>query len=207
MTETDQTPDAQLGGQNASPRNLTELIDRINHAAQRDSVSLRDVVEELGTATFAPVLLVPALAVVTPLSGIPLFSATMGTLIFLVSMQLLWGRSHLWLPRWLLDRSVEGAKMSRAFQKVRPAARWVDRHTAERLQLLVTQPLILVPRVLCALSGLVMPVLEFIPFSSSILGLGVVLMAFGMMTRDGIYIVAGVLPYAVVAAIVTAAIP
>jgi hypothetical protein len=43
-----------------------------------------------------------------------------------------------------------------------------------------------------------MPLLEFVPFSSSVMGVGVALLALGILTRDGLVILFGLIPYAVV---------
>jgi hypothetical protein len=44
----------------------------------------------------------------------------------------------------------------------------------------------------CVLSGALMPVLEIVPFSSSVLGTAVLCFALGLMTRDGLLTVFGV---------------
>lgn len=51
-----QTPD--------SPTTLRGVVDRLHDAANKEETSLNDVVEGLGHASFVPVLLVPALAVI-----------------------------------------------------------------------------------------------------------------------------------------------
>ena len=51
-----------------------------------------------------------------------------------------------------------------------------------------------------------MPLLEFVPFSSSIMGVGVALLALGILTRDGIVILLGLVPYGVVGWLITSAV-
>ena len=177
---------------------LSAVIGQVIHVAQSDHVSLRKVVEQIGGAGFAPVLLLPAVAVATPLSGIPLFSSLMGIVICLVSLQMLTCRRHLWLPAWALRREVRGDVVCKAFQALYPVARWVDRRTDQRLRIVVRRPFIFVPQLICVLSGALMPLLEFVPFSSSVMGVGVALLALGILTRDGLVILFGLIPYAVV---------
>ncbi len=178
------------------PATLPEIIDRVVEAAEADIVDLDTVLRSFGRASFTPILLLPAIAVATPLSGIPFFSALMGILIVLVSSQMLLRRRYLWLPQWILRREVAGDRIRAAFTRIRPIGVWIDQHTAQRFRAFVTQPFILVPQVLCLLSGLSMPVLEFVPFSSSILGVGVIFLALGMLTRDGVVVLLALLPYA-----------
>jgi len=183
----------------AAPASLPEIIDRVLGAAETEHLDLDTVIRLFGRASFTPILLLPALAVVTPLSGIPLFSSMMGMIIVLVSAQMVFRRRSLWLPSWILQRQVRGELVSAAFTRIRPAAVWAVRHTAVRFRALVSQPFVLIPQILCLLSGLMMPPLEFVPFSSSLLGLGVSLLALGMLTRDGVLTVIGLLPYGGVA--------
>jgi len=174
---------------------LVGIVDRIVAATDKEQVGIDDLVQAIGHASFAPVLLIPAIAVATPLSGIPMFSALMGVLIFLVSLQMLLRRDQLWLPKWLLNRKTNSARVRLVFERLRPAMAWLDAHTYSRLTAFVHRPLIFIPQTLCVLSGLLMPFLEFVPFSSSLVGAAVALLAFGMLARDGLFVILGLALY------------
>ncbi|MFN3227217.1 MAG: exopolysaccharide biosynthesis protein [Hyphomicrobiales bacterium] len=178
-----------------SPASLSEIVDRVIETAHAHRLDVDSLLDAVGRASFTPVLLLPALAVATPLSGIPFFSSSMGIIIALVSAQMLFRRHHLWLPSWVLKREVNGQTVRHAFLKVRPMSAWIDRHTTQRFRVFVRRPLIFIPQSLCLLSGLMMPLLEFVPFSSSALGIGVVLLALSMLARDGALMVVALLPY------------
>ncbi|MEY1556366.1 exopolysaccharide biosynthesis protein [Yoonia sp. R2331] len=184
--------------QRPQKRALRPLVDRVVDSAEGETVNLRTILQSVGDDSFAPVLLLPALAVATPLSGVPLFSALMGATIFLISLQMILRRESLWLPRWLLDRAAKASVVRSAFSKLRSLADWIDRRTQSRFNLLFHRPLILIPQLLCLMSGAVMPLLEFVPFSSSIIGAGVALLAFGLTSRDGLFLLLGLFPYAAV---------
>ncbi|MEL6744828.1 MAG: exopolysaccharide biosynthesis protein, partial [Pseudomonadota bacterium] len=175
----------------APPASLPEIIDRVLDAAENEVTDIRTILRSFGRASFTPVLLLPAMAVATPLSGIPLFSSLMGIFIAIVSAQMLARRRHLWLPNFILSRQINSKKLSAAFNRIRRVAVWIDSHTAKRLRLLSSRPLIFVPQLICLLSGLLMPFLEFVPFSASVAGLGVAILALGMLARDGIVILLG----------------
>ena len=174
---------------------LTAIVDHVVEATHKEQVDINDLVQAIGHASFTPVLLLPAIAVATPLSGIPLFSTLMGSLIFLVALQILLRRDHLWLPQWLLRRKTNSARVRSVFQRLRPVLGWLDAHTYARLTAFGHRPLIFIPQILCVLSGLVMPFLEFVPFSSSLVGGAVALLAFGMLARDGLFIILGLTVY------------
>jgi hypothetical protein len=77
------------------------------------------------------------------------------------------------------------------------AGHWIDRNTGNRLHLLTAQPMASLFTLVCLCAGLAMPFLELVPFSSSILGLSVVLISSAFLTRDGLYALAGLGVFAV----------
>jgi hypothetical protein len=81
-------------------------------------------------------------------------------------------------------------------KKIAPVIKWIDRHSRSRLRFLFRRPLIWVPQLLCLFTGLMMPFLEFIPFSSSIVAIGVALLVMSMLTEDGMFFLLAMLPYA-----------
>lgn len=175
---------------------IEDLLDQVQGAAEEDRTSLRKVVDALGAGSFIPNLMVPALAVVSPLSGVPLFSSLCGITIALVSAQMLARRERIWLPSKLLDKTLDSSKLTGALDKMKRPARWLDRITRERLSMLVRRPIIWLVQLACLLCGLAMPFLELVPFTSSILGATVSLFAFGMLARDGLFVLAGFLALA-----------
>lgn len=175
---------------------IEDLLDQVQGAAEEDRTSLRKVVDALGADSFIPNLMVPALAVVSPLSGVPLFSSLCGITIALVSAQMLARRERIWLPSRLLDKTLDSGKLKNALEKMKRPARWLDKVTKERLRVLVRRPIIWLVQLACLLCGLAMPFLELVPFTSSILGATVCLFAFGMLARDGLFVLAGFLAMA-----------
>jgi hypothetical protein len=173
---------------------ITGLIGQVQSAAAGEPrTSLGRVIEALGRDSFIPNLMIPALAVVSPLSGVPLFSSLCGLTIALVSAQMLTQRRRIWLPRWLLTKQIDSARLTRAVQRMRRPASWLDRITRPRLGLLVRPPVLWMTQALCLICGLMMPFLELVPFTSSILGGVVCLLSFGMLARDGLFTLLGVL--------------
>ena len=172
---------------------LTTLADM----GRADRVSVADLLDKFGTTSFLPALLVPALIVVSPLSGIFFLPTVMGLTIALIAAQMLVGRRSLWLPGLLLRRSVSGARLTRAAAWLDRPARWFDRQTRARYSFMLNWPLKMIPQLGCLLSGLMMPLLELVPLSSSLLGGAITLFAVSLLSRDGLFVVAGLATMAV----------
>ncbi|MBJ3763879.1 exopolysaccharide biosynthesis protein [Maribius pontilimi] len=171
--------------------NLTQVLERLDSLTDRKTVSVREVLDRFGATAFLPVLMIPALLVTSPLSGVPLFSTICGLSIGTIALQLLLGRDHLWLPDTVMRRTIEGVELHNALKKMSKAARWMDGHTRRRLSVLTGRAGQKVVYLACTIGGFSMPLLEIIPFSSSGMGFAILSMCLGLLAVDGIFILLG----------------
>lgn len=185
------SPDPRAGRVRGPVEDIVACLDQT--AQGRERVTLGDVVEAFGRRSFLPLLMVPALLVVSPLSGVPLFSSVCGITIVLIAAQMLWpGRDHLWLPERLKRQNVSGARARRAIAQLGRFSRRLDGMSRDRLRWFVGhRPGRMLLEAGCLLAGAAMPVFEIVPFTSSILGVAVLLMATALLTRDGLFALAG----------------
>lgn len=154
-------------------------------------VSVADVLSRVGGRSFPAVILVPAIVLVSPVSGIP-GTPTLGALIvLLITAQALVGRKHLWLPRVLRDRSIEAARMTKAIEWLSKPAAWMDRHSHNRLRILTNGPTRLVAYAATAVMAASWPLLELLPFVTSFSAGAMAMIMYGLMVRDGAYTLAG----------------
>lgn len=171
-------------GRPAAPASdLGAVIGRLLRAChRRDRVSVGDLVDAMGQASMAAVLLVPSLLLVSPLSGIPGASITGGAVIALVSGQMLLRRPKVWLPQALRNRTLPGLALRRVLVRLRRPARRLDRFAPARPggggQAWWSPMLALV----CLMLGLAMPMMEVVPFGSSILAALVAALALTLLT-------------------------
>ena len=186
---------------------ITGMTDRVREAAGDDTISVAQITEALGRDSLPPNLMIPALAVVSPLSGVPLFSSICGILIALISAQMLLGRDHVWLPGFLMRRKLGAARVRGALDWMRRPAGFLDRITSERLTVLVRRPIRWIIQGVCLCCGLAMPFLELVPFTSSLMGVVVSLLAFGLLARDGLFVLLGLLAIGGIAALVLTLLP
>ncbi len=170
---------------------VTAIVDTIETAVADGPVAARDLMAAFGHAALAPTLAVPALLIVSPLSAIPLFSSFCGLAIFLIAIQGAFGRSHPWLPGFLQDRTVAAERISRAVAVLRRLAGWLDWATRQRLSFLVRRPMTQLLYLICAAGAALIPALELVPMSSTTIGAGVLLIAIGILARDGVFAVLG----------------
>jgi hypothetical protein len=147
---------------------------------------LADLMEATGQRSFGPMLFLPGLIALSPLSGIPGLPSTVAVMVALIAGQLLCGRRHIWLPHWLLARSLPRGQFEHALQVLYPMARWVDRMVQPRLTLFTRGPALYANVLLCLLIALSMPPLELIPFANSINGAALAALGLALFAQDGV---------------------
>lgn len=172
----------------------SNLLDALRPDKSNERVTLGDIADRAGREGYAALVLVPAALVASPLSGVPGLSALMGISIALLAIQMAAGRSGLWLPGWLRRRSVNADKLENALKALRKPARFADRYTARRLSALTSDIAGRLIAVLACIGGLAMPFLELVPFSSSIIGSVIAVQMLGLFTRDGLVVLASLVP-------------
>mgnify|MGYP000123712081 FL=1 len=181
------------------PIDLSRLIDALLPRDGDEWVSVRDVMARIGTTSFAPAILIPALVLVSPISAIPGMPTIGALIILLITAQKLLRREHLWLPDILMRRRVGAERMRQAHAFLRKPAAWIDRHSRGRLRLLTIKPMRVTATLAIFLTALTWPFLELIPMFTSVSAFAVALLAIGLLTRDGLFMAAG---YAVMGGIV-----
>lgn len=178
-------------GEQGEATSLTDVVDAIRRAGDGETLSVEDILHEIGDRSFATALLVPALLLVSPISGIP-GSPTVGAIIvILIASQWILRRKHLWLPGFIMRRTVAAEKMHKALAWLERPAAFVDRHTRPRLRMLTSGPFRTVTLAAVLVIAAAWPLLEILPLVTSVGAFAVALLSFGLMTRDGLYVVAG----------------
>ena len=174
------------------PKDLSGVLDAIEAADGARSVKLSAVLDAVGRRAFGPLLVVASLVVLAPgLGDIPGIPTTIALFTAVISAQIVTGREELWLPQWLLKRSVKRTKLTKAIGWLRKPASWVDKLLHPRLGALVRGG---ASRVLAGVAlalAVVMPITEIVPFSANIAG--IILLTFGLavIAEDGLMALIG----------------
>lgn len=165
---------------------LTNLINKVDeHARAGDGISIGLIQQIVGRRAAGPLLLIPALVVISPLSIIPGVPTLTGLHTVLVAGQIALGRKAMWLPRWLTQRSIPGRHVEKLLKFLKPLGRRADSLVKPRAGMLVAPPLRRAGAAICVMVGLIMPVLEFVPFTSTAAASVIALYALAITARDG----------------------
>jgi len=168
------------------PVSLTTIVRTLQNAGSRNTVSVGDLTDALGSRSFGPMLLVPSMILITPLSGIPGAPTVGAIIIVLVALQMVVGSNKVWLPDFIRKRTLRRTRFNAIAKRLKPAARFIDRLTSHRLAFLTYPPFHLLLVIPCIVLALAMPPLEVLPMTSTILATGIFLLALALTARDGL---------------------
>ena len=167
---------------------ITDVLESVKENAEGEKVELGEVVEHLENRGFGPILLAPALVALLPTGAIPGIPSACGILIFLIAIQMAWGKKHPWLPQRLKSIGFSRDKLGQVIDKSAPVTKKIDRWFKPRILILSDGVVKRSVALLCALAGLMMIPLELVPFAVMLPAFAIVLAAVGLSTEDGIVI-------------------
>jgi hypothetical protein len=174
--------------------NVEGILETIEEAGDSpDRVSVEDMLDEIGKDALPAIMLAPALIMISPASGIPGLSSFCAMIIALASLQMVLGRKSLWLPRFISNRSVSRSSVDKAVHWLSRPAHYIDSLLGRRLAMLVRKPFRQMVAVACLAISLVVPFLEFVPFSASIAGTAIAFFALGLVASDGLLVLIGMI--------------
>ncbi len=176
-------------------QSLRDLLNRIREISQKgEDTSVGEIIEMVGERSYGPLLLITGLATLAPIIGdIPGIPTLLGAIVFLFSAQLLLGKEHFWLPKFLLMKSISSKKLDKGIQWLESPARVIDKLLKPRLKVLVKDTAVYLIAFMCLMIASVMPIMEFVPFSANIAGVALTVFGLALIARDGLLLVLALL--------------
>jgi hypothetical protein len=166
----------------AHPPRISSLLDTIANDGEGDRITIRQIVDALGSRGFS--LLIVILGLPNSLPMPPPIALVSGFLMIFISLQMIFGRSAPWLPAAVLRNSVSRTDVVKAVATATPWVRWIEKLARPRLSLFdhAASWRILGLGLLILSLGLVfaLPVIGQIP-----IGIALCLMGLGLVERDG----------------------
>ncbi|MEO1280492.1 MAG: exopolysaccharide biosynthesis protein [Pseudomonadota bacterium] len=181
--------------ESASEQTLTAVLERLDDGLHDQQTSVGDVLSAFQDRGFGALVTIIGLIAAAPIVGaIPGMSIITGTLLVLVAVQFLFGRSHPWAPKFLTDRNISTDKLATAVKKVRPYTQWADRYIQSRYSFIVRG---VVQKRIIALAIIVLALtmipLAIVPWGVQLPATAIVLFGIALIGRDGVF---GALGYA-----------
>lgn len=175
------------GRRRRKPRKrLSDILTEIGADTARTRISVADIMEATGNRAIGALILLFAAPNVLPTP--PGTSSILGMPLVYLTAQLMLGRLP-WLPKFISQRSIYRADFIGMMDRAAPLLARAEKLLKPRLGFLVSAPAERVVGTICFLLAMIL--LLPIPLGNMLPALAICLFAFGILERDGLWILAG----------------
>lgn len=177
------------------PRKLSEELADLRARSGERAVTLREVLYTLGGRGYMLLVLLLALPFITPIP-LPGLSTPFGLAIALIALRLSLGQRPL-LPKNLQRKELPAGFIGKLFLVAEKVLRFFEKFLRPRFTYLTDTPLLVqLHAVLMLLAALALLLPLPIPFTNSFPAWAIMLVAAGLLERDGVFILAGYVIFA-----------
>jgi len=177
------------------PRKLSEELAELRVRAGERAITLREVIYLLGGRAYMLLVLLLALPFITPIP-LPGLSTPFGLAIALIALRLSLGQRPL-LPKKLQRKTLPAGFVGKVFGAAEKVLRFLEKFLRPRLTFLTdTRLLQQLHAVLMLVAALALLLPLPIPFTNSFPAWTILLLAAGLLERDGVFILAGYVVFA-----------
>lgn len=171
------------------PESILDVFHTFHTANKFDRFTIANVLDALGERSFGFVLLLMALPNAFLIASIPGLSSVFGTIMALTSIQMVFRFRMIWLPKTIRNKIYTKDQLEKVLK-------------TSRLFLGYIEPF-LKPRILTLTAAFFEPLLGLIifinsawialpiPFGNFLPGVAMVILSLGIISRDGVFIIAG----------------
>ncbi|HNO74427.1 MAG TPA: exopolysaccharide biosynthesis protein [Nitrosomonas mobilis] len=171
--------------------NTSELLQLIVVKNHNELISVGEIKNSLHERGFGVLLAIAALPLCLPIPVPPGYSTFFSIPLFIFSVQMMWGMSSPWIPQWLAVKQIKKVNLDRMVQKATPWLRKIESYLHPRLTYISTRAwerIIGIFAFIFSLSiALPIPLTNFPP------GWGILIMSLGLLSKDGLTIIAGMI--------------
>ncbi|WP_411816514.1 exopolysaccharide biosynthesis protein [Hyphococcus sp. DH-69] len=174
---------------------LESIVDSAIDSSDDGCVTFRDVFTAWDDRSYGPLFIILGIIGGTPLAAVPGAAAIVGVMIVILSVQMVAGKAHPWLPGLLLDRSVKEDQLRDLRGRLSPMLRFIDHLITERLNWATGDIMRRVAAGIVTLLGVAMIPFDAIPFAVAAPSWAVVLFGVAITARDGLVMLIAVIAF------------
>ncbi|MAF97841.1 MAG: hypothetical protein CMH26_04325 [Micavibrio sp.] len=171
-------------------RSLSDVLEHLKTTLQGEKVCTFDIIEALHERGIGLLVFIFALPAALPLPGFGINFIIALPLLILTAQQAL-GRHNIWFPEKLKYKSISREKFVKFLDAAKPYIQKLELLTKPRLEFITTG----VMSHLIGVSGLIMSlsICVPLPLTNTVPAFGIALMGLGVIMRDGLSVLAGMI--------------
>ncbi len=176
---------------NISGRSTSELLENVVVVYRSDTLKVGEIKNTLHERGFGVLLAIAALPLCLPVPVPPGYTTFFSIPLFIFSVQMILGMRAPWLPVWIENKEIKRSTMEKLIVKANPWLKKIEKRLQPRLTYISVhtwERIIGIFTFVFALSiALPIPLTNFPP------GWGILIMSLGLLSKDGITILIGMI--------------
>ncbi len=160
-----------------------------DHYRESSRITINQLLHGLRHRGFAVLMLVLVLPNCVPVPIPPGGSTILSIPLLFIAVQMLWGKNSPWMPQWLRTKSMEQSTIDKVVRIAAPRLRWVEKFLHPRFTFTGSKTgeraVGFIWLIFAISIAVPLPMTNFLP------GIGTLIMALGMLGRDGIVVIVG----------------
>lgn len=176
---------------NNKERSTSELLETVVVVYRNDTVTVGEIKNSLHERGFGVLLAIAALPLCLPLPVPPGYTTFFSIPLFIFSVQMIIGMRAPWLPPWIEKKEIKRTSLEKLVTKATPWLKKIEKRLQPRLTYISVhtwERIIGIFSFVFALSiSLPIPLTNFPP------GWGILIMSLGLLSKDGITILIGMI--------------
>ena len=169
----------------------SEILGSLCHGKDDEAqISIGEINTHLNQMGFAIIMIFFSITMAIPLPYPPGLTTILGMPLLLLSLQMIQGRNEPWLPNWVIKRTIKVGHVRLLIDKSLPWFKKAEKILTPRLLFVsgfFCEKMIGLVCLLCSIC-IVLPIW----FGNAIPSAGILVMSFGLLGRDGVVILAGI---------------
>lgn len=169
---------------------INHILEGLISDIDGDQVTVGQIIDYLKYRGFGPILALLSLFVII-VGAIPLVPAIIGLAISFISIQMLIGKEHPWMPRKIRNLTIEKNKLEHILSFSKPYTNKLERILRMRLLFLFNRFSEIITAIMCLSLAIPMIAIGFIPMVPALFCLPILLFGIGYTAQDGLFIASG----------------
>lgn len=170
-------------------KGLEQVFLELEERSEKTTLTIQNALETLSGRGYPILLILLSIPFCQPIQ-IPGFSTPFGIIIAFIGLRVAFGH-HIWLPESLLSKTISSSVVKKLVKYGLWLNRKVKRITKERMEYLCGSSFQVFNGVLLFLLGIFLALPLPIPLSNLMAAWAILLISFGLLERDGYFIIAG----------------
>lgn len=167
----------------------TQVIEDVVRSSSADRILVRDIVEAMEAVGFGLAMMIFAFGVIIPMP--PPIPGIISIPLIIFSLQMIAGYTSPKLPQRFSNLSIKRTMLAKLVQKSSPYIRMIEKFLKPRLTFMTTPRAERVVGIFTLVFSLF--VLLPMPLSNFVPGLGVLVVSFGLLGKDGLVVILGII--------------